>query len=183
MVFSAPIVGKSVMLRPVELTDCNGTYLSWMTDRETNRYMETRWTAQSIEAIRRFVTQMRESPHSWLFAIIHGGRHVGNIKVGPVDMRYGCADISYFVGDRNAVGHGVASEAVSLVVRFAFEELRLHRLQAGVFACNGGSCRVLEKNGFVREGVFRERCYLTSESDRVDCYEYAILRKDWLNER
>lgn len=55
--------------------------------------------------------------------------------------------------DKQYNGHGYTTEAVSLAVKYAFDELKLHRIEAGVMLNNIGSMRVLEKAGFHREGI------------------------------
>ena len=64
---------------------------------------------------------------------------------------FGNAYLGYFV-DEAVNGRGYATEAVRRTVRFAFDELRLHRVQAAVVPRNAGSVRVLEKAGFREEG-------------------------------
>jgi ribosomal-protein-alanine N-acetyltransferase len=58
--------------------------------------------------------------------------------------------------DKQYNGNGYSTEAVSLAVEFAFNELKLHRVEAGVMLNNIGSMRVLEKAGFHREGIERK---------------------------
>lgn len=55
--------------------------------------------------------------------------------------------------DKQYNGNGYTTEAVSLTVKFAFDELKLHRIEAGVMLSNIGSMRVLEKAGFHKEGI------------------------------
>jgi ribosomal-protein-alanine N-acetyltransferase len=62
------------------------------------------------------------------------------------------ANMGYYV-DRARNGRGICTEAVGLVVGFAFDELGLHRVQAAVMPRNVPSIRVLERNGFRREGL------------------------------
>ncbi|HZH62136.1 MAG TPA: GNAT family N-acetyltransferase, partial [Metabacillus sp.] len=61
------------------------------------------------------------------------------------------AFIGYFV-DKNYNGMGFGTEAVKLIVDYAFKQLNLHRIEAGVMPHNIGSIRVLEKSGFHKEG-------------------------------
>ncbi len=63
--------------------------------------------------------------------------------------------IGYFL-DHTYNGQGIMTEAVTLVVQYAFEQLHFHRLEAGVMPHNLGSIRVLEKAGFEREGLARK---------------------------
>jgi RimJ/RimL family protein N-acetyltransferase len=183
MVFDGYLKGRCATLRAVTLDDCDSRYLSWMTDPEINRYMETRWSCQTSKTIEDFVTSIRSSSHSYLFAILSDGNHVGNIKIGPIDSRYKNADISYFIGEPHVQGRGLATDAVRLVVDFGFEKLGLHRIQAGAFRENSASRKVLEKNGFRQEGVFREKYFLTDESNWTDGYQYGILRSQWEENR
>lgn len=62
------------------------------------------------------------------------------------------ADLGYWVGEADA-GRGVATTAVRAVLTIAFDELGLHRVQAGTLLHNVASQRVLERNGFTRIGV------------------------------
>lgn len=185
MIPSHPIIGQKVVLRQLTLADCNHSYLSWMKDAEVNRYMETRWCEQTIDSIKAFVSGINDSDHSCIFAIEYCGAHIGNIKIGPVNARYRNADISYFIGERALHGQGLAKDAVACMIRFAFEELNLNRIQAGCFSDNVGSQKVLLANGFKQEAVFRQKYYLThdddanSDADWTDCYEYALLRCEW----
>ncbi len=64
-----------------------------------------------------------------------------------------------FIGytlDKHHNGKGYMTEAVKLVVSYAFDELKLHRIEAGVMPHNIGSIKVLEKSGFHKEGIARK---------------------------
>lgn len=71
---------------------------------------------------------------------------------------------------------GYATEALSSVLNYAFTTLKLHRIEAGCAVANGGSARVLEKAGMIREG--RKRQVLPLKSGWSDNFEYAILESD-----
>ncbi|HYE06121.1 MAG TPA: GNAT family protein [Planctomycetota bacterium] len=168
--------GAAVGLRLVEPGDCTPRYVAWLNDPQVNRYLETRWTTQDEASVAAFVAAMRATPDSYLFAIVEcgGGRHVGNLKIGPISRWHGHADLSYFLGERSCWGRGYASDAIASAVRIAFTRLGLHRLQAGVYAGNVGSCRALAKNGFALEGTFRDQ--LVGPDGREDHLWYGLLR-------
>ncbi|UOR12675.1 GNAT family N-acetyltransferase [Halobacillus amylolyticus] len=65
------------------------------------------------------------------------------------------AFIGYFL-DRLHNGKGYTTEAVQLIVRYGFVNLKLHRIEAGVMPHNIGSIRVLEKSGFHKEGIAKK---------------------------
>jgi len=77
---------------------------------------------------------------------------------------------------RSFWGRGYATEATGALVRHAFDELGLNRLQAHHMVRNPASGRVLEKAGFRREGVLRERVYRWGRFE--DVVVYGILRSD-----
>lgn len=88
--------------------------------------------------------------------------------------------LSGFVGysiDEQEAGKGYATEALSLIVDYAFQRLHLHRLEAYVSPENEGSIRTLEKNAFIREGLLRELIYINGEWE--DHFLYALLQKDY----
>jgi len=100
------------------------------------------------------------------FAILAGNRIAGtvtlsNIVRGPFQS----ATLGYWVAERLG-GRGLATQAVQEVVAIAFEELRLHRLQAATLVDNVASQRVLEKNGFEPIGLARR--YLRIAGDWRD---------------
>lgn len=145
-------------LRALDVPDCTDEYLKWLNDERINRYLETRWEEQSLSKIISFVNDIRNSTHSYLFAIISTleNKHIGNIKLGPIHPHYPRADISYFIGEVSCWGKGYATEAISLVSEWAFTDLGLHKLQAGVFDENKGSIKALKKAGFVQEACYKE---------------------------
>ncbi|HDO7894226.1 TPA: GNAT family N-acetyltransferase [Legionella pneumophila] len=171
------LIGSKVFLLPVTLADCTDNYLKWLSDPSVNHYLETRWSIQDMESIRNFVSNMRTDPNNYLFAIreLKTEQHIGNIKLGPINTNHSYADVSYFIGEKNAWGKGFATEAIQLVTRFAFEQLHLHRLQAGLYASNIGSGKALEKAGYHLEAVFKKQLKL--DSNWEDHLWYAIFKE------
>ncbi|TIM75611.1 MAG: GNAT family N-acetyltransferase, partial [Mesorhizobium sp.] len=73
-------------------------------------------------------------------------------------------------------GRGLMTDAVKVVTRFAFDTLRLHRIEAACIPDNARSIRVLEKAGFRREGLLRS--YLRINGIWQDHYLYARIEDD-----
>jgi ribosomal-protein-alanine N-acetyltransferase len=95
-----------------------------------------------------------EDDREYTFGVTEpSGSLVGRIRLSVVVRGpWQNANMGYYV-DRTANGRGICTEAVGLVVGFAFDLLELHRVQAAVMPRNAPSIRVLEKNGFRREGL------------------------------
>jgi [ribosomal protein S5]-alanine N-acetyltransferase len=80
--------------------------------------------------------------------------------------------LGYYV-DQSHNGHGYTTEAVRLVVDYAFEVLKLHRIEAGVMPHNIGSIRVLEKAGFHKEGLSKKNVKINGRWE--DHLHFAIV--------
>ena len=80
------------------------------------------------------------------------------------------------LGEAEERGHGYGTEAVRLLLDFAFKDLNLHRVYLRVFVTNEAALRVYEKVGFVREGVLREAAYI--DGKYVDVAVLGILRDE-----
>lgn len=182
---AACVKGATVYLRLVTLEDCTSRYLNWLRDPDVNKLIETRWTPQTLETIKRYVSEVQDGENNFLFAICRNDDdlHLGNIKVGPINRYHGYADVSYFLGEKKYWGRGIASEAIGLAVRFAFETLSLRALFAGVAESNIGSCKALLHNGFALAGTFKERFFNNVEGRYEDAKHYWLLKSDWLNAR
>lgn len=152
--------GDRLCLRDVYPSDVNERYHAWMNDREITKYLEVRFRPHSIENILSFVKRLDGNPDEILLAIcLHDqGRHIGNIKLGPINHIHRRGDISLFIGEKDYWGKGYATEAISLLKEFAFMELGLRKLTAGAYAANKGSINAFLRNGFEIEGTLKQHC-------------------------
>jgi [ribosomal protein S5]-alanine N-acetyltransferase len=143
-------------------------YVDWLNDPEVNRYLESRFARHTLESTQRFVRDCRDSSHSLMLGICSfalGGRHVGNIKIGPIDTHHGLGEVGIMIGDRAAWGRGVASAAIDAMAAIARDELALRKITAGCYGGNVGSQRAFLRAGFVVEAV-RPRHFI---HDELEC--------------
>lgn len=168
-----------LLLRAVELDDLNPTYLGWINDSIVNRYLETRFLPHTLEALKSYWQKYHEDPSSPWFAIClkQDNRHIGNIKLGPIHWLHSRADISLFIGDSRCWGKGYASEAIALVRDWAFLNLDLYKLNAGIYAENHGSKFAFQKCGFEIEGRLIDECVLGG--GRSDIIKLGLTRRNW----
>ena len=157
------VVGEGVMLRTPQATD----HTEWAALREQSREFLTPWEPSwptddlSRSAFRRRIRRYTEdlrSDQSYAFLIFRNtdGRLVGGLTLANV--RRGVAQagsLGYWMG-LPYIRHGHMTAAVRAVIPFAFNTLRLHRLEAACIPTNTASIRLLENTGFIREGYARE---------------------------
>ena len=175
--------GERVFLRLPVASD----YREWADLRGRSRAFlepwEPRWTPDELErtAWRDRLSRYREdyargaAVSFFIFdnatERLMGGITLGNIRHGVAQSGH----IGYWIGEPYA-GKGYMLEALNLLVTFAFDTLRLHRIEAACIPSNTRSVRVLEKAGFQREGLLRS--YLRINGIWQDHYLYARIAGD-----
>ena len=118
------------LLTPDDVSD---DYIGWLNDPEVSRYLESRFAVQDRASVTAFVAGALADDHVLFLGIRSRalGRHVGNIKLGPIDLRHGLAEVGIMIGDREAWGQGIASAAIRCLAEIAKHELELRKLTAG----------------------------------------------------
>lgn len=141
-------------LRGVTEADATDRYVAWMADPEVTRFLETRFAAPTHDDLRGYIAGMRAKPATLFMAIMlaDGDRHIGNIKLGPVDAVHGTADVALLIGEKDCWGRGYAAEAIAAISDYAVERLGVRKLTAGCYAANVGSRRAFERAGYHVEG-------------------------------
>jgi RimJ/RimL family protein N-acetyltransferase len=129
------------------------------------------------EHARAFLTHATSSDPPTNFAIEVEDAAVGGIGyIRGSDIERYCAEVGYWIG-QEYWGRGVMTEALALLTGTLFSEVRLLRLFALPLADNAGSVRVLEKAGYVREGLLRASCVKYGQPR--DQLLYACINPDW----
>ncbi len=113
----------------------------------------------------------------WGVALRDTDEVIGTCTLLNIDLRHRRAEIGYALA-REHWRKGYATEALDLALAFAFGPMDLHRLEADVHPENIGSFRLLEKQGFKREGYLRERWHHLGRIE--DGVFLGLLRPEWL---
>ncbi|WP_442599740.1 GNAT family N-acetyltransferase [Neobacillus sp. D3-1R] len=132
---------------------------------------------EQLREIRKATSDI-ENDRGYTFGIFlyNTNKLIGRITLsGIVRGPFQNANLGYYLSqDQN--GKGYVTEVVGLIVEKAFEELNLHRIQAAVMPKNIPSKRILEKNGFKREGYSQK--YLNINGVWEDHEIYALIKED-----
>lgn len=160
MVRSAQILPsprQDIILKELHPDDVTENYVAWMNDPEVVRYTEQKFMSHTVETVTRFVDEIWQAEDSFLFGIFIDEKHVGNIKLGPINIYHQHAGLSYIIGDKKFWGKGVARASIAAVIAFGFLNINLHKIWATCFDENTASVRALESNGFIIEGRLRHQ--------------------------
>lgn len=181
-----------LLLRPLHEGDADALFGIFSDPAVMRYWSSTPWTdpAQALRLIEgdREALAGRRDLRLGLVPRDGGGRVAGTLSLYKIDAGCRRADIGYALA-RAAQGRGLMNEALRAVIDLAFDhrpgapfdDLQLNRIEADVDPRNAASCRALERLGFLREGLLRERWIVGGEVS--DSAMYGVLRADWLAQR
>jgi len=179
---SLKLDGDRLFLREISESDITDDYLRWMNDLEVTKYLESRFHQHSMQDIKDYVNLIKNSHDNFLYGVFlkSNERHIGNIKLGPISTIHRHAEIGLMIGEKDCWGLGYATEAIKILVSYAFSTQRLNKLTAGCYATNIGSKKAFESAGFIVEGVYKKHFFC--DGKLIDSYRLGILNREIDNE-
>lgn len=172
-----PLETQRTQLRRFRIEDSPAVYQGWGKLEECSRYFP--WGPMpspdfAQEKVKGWVERYPEgSYYQWAIVEKESGQLIGVVNLHSVDGANHLAETSYILSPAYW-GRGIMTEVLREVLRFAFEEVGLHRVEADCFVGNEASKRVLEKCGMTCEGVSREKYW--KDGGYLDAFCYAILQ-------
>jgi len=158
------IEGGSVVLKAFSHKFITEEYLQWLHDSKVNKYLVKPRSSTTLADVKAYCEDLMQSDDNYFFALLlrSGGRHIGNVRLGPVQKGPRLCQYGMMIGDRKYHGRGIGTEAVSLAASFCFGALRMHKLFAEVVDENRAAVRIYEKNGFLTEGILKDHVFINS---------------------
>lgn len=134
----------------------------------------------SAKATQAWLEKLLEGDAKFTFTIhtLDVDRLIGDIGLDGIDWLHGDTYVGIQIGEKGCWGKGYGTDAMRIILRFAFTELNLRRVSLTVFDYNPRAIRSYEKAGFVHEGRMRQ--FLQREGRRYDMLFMGILREEWL---
>ncbi len=174
--------GELVRLAADDLEKIAGLISGWGRDSEFARLLDTDpprlW---SVQKTKKWLeqTQEKDRPGELGFMIhtLEEDRIIGFIGLDGIAWTHGDAWVGIGIGDQNDWNKGFGTDALQVLLRYAFLELNLHRLSLNVFEYNQRAVKSYEKAGFRLEG--RARQSLSRDERRWDLIFMGILRREW----
>ena len=174
---------QRLILRPIQRKDADDIF-EYARDEEITRYVmweAHRSIADTYEYIHEIRRQYRHGwPSQFGIQLLETGQLIGTIGFMWINVDHRSAEIGYSLS-RKYWNHGYMTEALTAVIRFAFETLHLHRLEAQHDVRNPASGRVMQKAGMQFEGTLRDRIRLRGKYCTVNLY--AIVENDLQKQR
>ncbi len=168
--------GEHVALTPLCANDLPVLF-HWINDRS-----EVLWNApyrpvSEAQHAEWFETiQRRKDTAIFGIRLLDTQRLIGSCQLHSISEIHRSAELQIRLGESDGRGHGYGTEAVQILLDFAFKDLNLHRVCVHVLGTNERALRLYEKVGFHREGTLREAAHI--DGRYVDVALLGILRDE-----
>jgi RimJ/RimL family protein N-acetyltransferase len=176
-------VGEKICLAPIQPDKDAGIESKWTQDAGYLRMLNTGpamplsvyQMKKRYEAIEKDADTKK---NMFYFTIRLPGddRLVGFIQIYGIEWNHACGNVKMGIGAGEDRNHGYGTEALNLILRFAFQELNLYRMSAIVPEYNPAALHLFEKAGFVKEVCRREA--LKRFGQRWNLYHLGLLREE-----
>lgn len=148
---------ERLIYKPLTTQYCNGTYLNWLNDEVVILYLETT-APYTFEQLHEYL-QAAENNKEMLYWAIHvkkNDKHIGNIKIDPINRYHGFGEYGIMIGDKLEWGKGYATEASKAVLEYCFYKEDLRKIYLGVVEENTTAVNIYKKLGFQVEGRYKD---------------------------
>ena len=172
------IVDENCFLKILKRSDVTHKYVSWLNDYEVTKFTEQNYFKHNYESVLNYVIEKYKSEQDFLFGIFYKKSHIGNMKLGHIRWEHKTAEISYFIGEKDFCGKGIATKCIKKLVHFGITELFLEKLNAGYYEKNIGSGKVLENCGFQIEGIRESNVIFENERMKSILVGYVTKRNN-----
>lgn len=170
-----------ISLRLLKDNDIDEEYISWFNN--SDGHLDFYTGSGRVFDKRTILEDFRRGQESkkWFYYIIESnGKKIGNVKIGPIDLRNKTSDLVCFVGDRNFLGKGLATKAITLANEIAFNTYDIRRLQGGMYATNIPSIKAYTRAGWIIEATLEGFYWVDDKAvDRVcvACFNPTYFNK------
>jgi RimJ/RimL family protein N-acetyltransferase len=137
------------VLEPFGHKDVTQDYVDWLNNPNINRYLESRFSLHTINSVLIDVNPWISCPYTFFYTIRcpNSNKHVGNVKLGPINPHHRTCNAGYLMGDMGFIGKGFATNALLLLTEYVFS-VGVRKVTAGAYELNKASLRVMQKAGF-----------------------------------
>ncbi|HWQ04258.1 MAG TPA: GNAT family protein [Longilinea sp.] len=161
--FAAFLIGKSVQLRPLEKSDLP-LLVSWNNDPEI-RSLTGEVYPSTVHSTEAWFDHNKDDPSRvWFIIEVRGtGNPIGECGLLRIFPPWRTTDLTMIIAEKSCQGKGFGTEAITLLMEYAFGTLAMHRISIGVVGFNHKALAFYEKMGFQREGIQRDGYFFNHE--------------------
>tara|TARA_B110000003_G_C16479237_1_gene468880 strand:+ start:109 stop:606 length:498 start_codon:yes stop_codon:yes gene_type:complete len=149
------LYSNNLKYEPISVKHCSDEYVSWLNDEDVNKYLESGGDYDLNKLKRYLMNHEKKQTFFWAIFIKNKNKHIGNIKIDPIDSKLKSGEYGIMIGDKSEWGNGYAYEASDFIIKYCFSKLELNQIKLGVIKENLHAVRLYKKLGFkICENVF-----------------------------
>ena len=161
------IIGERILLREIEEDDLN-SIVKWRNDPAILRWLfsysplnktkQRKWYEKYLDddTQQTFIIEVKEEKIS-----------IGTVGLTSIDYKNQRAELGVLIGDESWQNKGMGTDALDLLIKFAFDEMNIRKIKAIVFEENIPAIKLYKSRGFVEEGVLNKEVYKNGEFKSV----------------
>ena len=156
-------------------------YLGWLNDKENTRLIGSKMLHETMldeayieESFRRFSSR---TCHGFFIYSKKAGEYIGTAKLDKINTESMTAEDGIMIGERRFKGKGYGYQTYDLILKYAFENLKLRKVAGGCNINNLGMQKIFERSGYTKEGRFRGVDWVKEEWS--DNHYYGIYREEY----
>lgn len=144
---------ERLLYEPLSLKHLSTTYVNWLNNDKVNKYLESGgdYTLKKLESFLK--EQEQKEILFWAILIKESKKHIGNIKIDPIDAEFNSGEYGIMMGDTTEWGKGYAKEASLKIINYCFNDLKLSKITLGVVDQNKAALKLYENMGFERNAI------------------------------
>jgi ribosomal-protein-alanine N-acetyltransferase len=175
----APIL-ESERLKLIPLCSANHLseeYLTWMNDEDVIQHLESGGNYTYVK-LKQFLEKLDSNPILfWAIHIKETNKHIGNIKIDPIDEKHRYGEYGILMGDKEEWGKGFAKEASIQVIKYCFSAaINLRKINLGVRSKNTSAFYLYKSIGFEIEGCLKK--HVITKDGLDDVFRMAIFNSN-----
>lgn len=166
---------KRIYLRELHPDDAEGNYPNWFNDPLVCKYNSHGDTVYTKEMALEYIKNVSADPSSKVFAICEKATnsHIGNIALQHISKKNQNAEFAILMGEKSFWGKGISKEASTLLFKYGFQILKLHRIYCGTSEMNIAMQNLALSLGMQLEG--RRKDAMIKNNTFFDILEYGII--------
>ncbi|WP_179021410.1 GNAT family N-acetyltransferase [Winogradskyella forsetii] len=139
---------ERLIYKRVSAEHVTDAYVNWMNDPEVNMYLETGGN-YTLNLLKAYVEeQYKKDIYFWAIHLKNSKKHIGNIKIDPIDLKANSGEYGILMGDKMNWGKGYAKEASLAIINYCFDVIKLNKITLGVVEDNSNAVLLYKKIGF-----------------------------------
>jgi RimJ/RimL family protein N-acetyltransferase len=171
------LAGKLVHLVPFEPDRHAALLAAWNKDSEYGRLLDSSPAMLYTEKQAKEWIEKEAPQFFFMIQTLADEKPIGLVELNGVNWTFRDSYVGIGLGEREYWGKGYGTDAMTVILRYAFRELDLRRVSLTVFEYNPRAVRCYEKAGFQHEGRLRQS--LNRDGRRWDILMMGILRNEW----